>query len=64
MILHPRPDGQQLSKKALKKQQKDAEKAAKKAAHKQQAEQKQDAGAVSNLVFILTHEQYFHCLIP
>ncbi|PVD36066.1 hypothetical protein C0Q70_03036 [Pomacea canaliculata] len=41
----PGPDGQQLSKKALKKQQKDAEKAAKKAAHKQQAEQKQDAGA-------------------
>lgn len=34
-----RPDGQAVSKKALKKQQKEAEKAAKKAAHKQQGEQ-------------------------
>nr|KAG5688865.1 hypothetical protein BaRGS_005240 [Batillaria attramentaria] len=41
------PDGQSMSKKALKKQQKDAEKAAKKAAYKQQnkEQQSQEDGA-------------------
>lgn len=38
------PDGQPLSKKALKKQQKDAEKAAKKAAYKQQNQDQQAQG--------------------
>ena len=42
--LSPRPDGQPLSKKALKKQQKEAEKAAKKVAHKQQNQQQQPQG--------------------
>ena len=41
VLFCPRPDGQPLSKKALKKQQKEAEKAAKKAAHKQQNQQQQ-----------------------
>lgn len=40
------PDGQPLSKKALKKQQKDAEKAAKKAAYKQQNQDQQAQGDV------------------